>query len=52
LAPPFSAPSTFAAGTSTLLNTELAGVAAAHAELVELLRDREALHPLLDQECR
>jgi hypothetical protein len=43
-------PSTFSAGTSTFVEHQLAGVAAAHAELVELLRDREALHALLDQE--
>ena len=29
---------------------QLAGVAAAHAQLVELLRDGEALHALLDEE--
>jgi hypothetical protein len=31
---------------------QLAGVAAAHAQLVELLRDGKALHALLDQEGR
>src|SRR5487761_968281 len=30
---------------------QLAGVRSAHAELVELLRRREAGHPLLDDEC-
>ena len=33
-----------------ILEHELAGVGAAHAELVELLRGREALEALLDQE--
>jgi hypothetical protein len=33
-----------------VLEHQLAGVAAAHAQLVELLRDAEALHALLDQE--
>mmetsp|Transcript_26227 Transcript_26227/g.61964 ORF Transcript_26227/g.61964 Transcript_26227/m.61964 type:complete len:421 (+) Transcript_26227:5135-6397(+) len=33
-----------------ILEHQLAGVAAAHAELVELLRDAETLHALLDQE--
>jgi hypothetical protein len=35
-----------------VLEHQLAGVAAAHAQLVELLRDGEALHALLDQEGR
>ena len=35
-----------------VLEHELAGVRPAHAELVELLRGREALHALLDQERR
>jgi hypothetical protein len=35
-----------------ILEHELAGVGAAHAELVELLVGREALHALLDQEGR
>ena len=35
-----------------VLEHQLARVAAAHAQLVELLRNREALHALLDQEGR
>jgi hypothetical protein len=43
-------PSTFSAGTIAVLEHQLAGVRAAHAELVELLRDRETLETLFDQE--
>ena len=39
-------------GHLAILEHQLAGVGAAHAELVELLRGREALHALLDQEGR
>ena len=37
-------------GHLAILEHQFAGVGAAHAELVELLRRGEALHPLLDQE--
>ena len=37
-------------GHLDVVEHQLAGVAATHAELVELLRDREALHAFFDQE--
>ena len=52
MAPPLSVAQHVLGRHLDVLEHQLAGVAAAHAELVELLRDREALHALLDQEGR